>query len=123
MKTVLSLRAFHVDPAESYLLAHESISFKYWHPEDEDVVRFLALVTDPAKVPVFVHCWHGSDRTGMMCAIYRVAVQGWSKEEALREMTAGPFEYHASMSHLVRYVRDADIDELARRAGLKSKVR
>jgi protein tyrosine phosphatase (PTP) superfamily phosphohydrolase (DUF442 family) len=122
VKTVVSLRAFHGDPAEAYLLAHESISFKYWHPEDEDVVRFLAIATDPARVPVFVHCWHGADRTGMMCAIYRIAVEGWTKDEALREMTAGPFDFHASMAHLARYVRESDIDALARRAGLKPRA-
>src|SRR5690349_7313267 len=58
VKTVLSLRAFNDD--ESLLpgtrLAHPRIRFSTWHPEDEDVVRFLRIVTDPKNAPVFVHC-------------------------------------------------------------------
>ena len=36
--------------------------------------------------PILVHCHHGEDRTGVMVAAYRVAVQGWSVTKALREM-------------------------------------
>jgi protein tyrosine/serine phosphatase len=50
-----------------------------------DVVKFLQIVTDPEKVPVFVHCQHGADRTGVMAASYRIIVQGWSKDQALRK--------------------------------------
>jgi hypothetical protein len=122
VRTVISLRAFHIDPRDIGGLAHETIWFKFWHPEDEDVVRFLRIATDPARQPVFVHCQHGSDRTGMMCAIWRVAVDGWSKADAVREMTAGPFGYHPEMKHLVRYVESADISELCRRAGIACAV-
>jgi protein tyrosine/serine phosphatase len=118
VRTVLSLRAFHRDPRDVTALAHKSISFKFWHPEDEDVARFLRIATDPKQQPVFVHCQHGADRTGMMCAIWRVAVEGWSKEDAVREMTTGPFGYHPEMKHLAEYVRSADIDALCRRAGI-----
>jgi protein tyrosine phosphatase (PTP) superfamily phosphohydrolase (DUF442 family) len=118
VRTVVSLRAFHSDPSDVGDLRAESISFKFWHPEDEDVARFLRIVTDPANQPVFVHCQHGSDRTGMMIAIWRIAVEGWTKDEALREMTSGPYGYHENMAHLVRYVRNADVAELCRRAGI-----
>ena len=42
----------------------------------KDVVRFLKIVTDPESGSVLVHCLHGADRTGTMCALYRVAVEG-----------------------------------------------
>jgi hypothetical protein len=32
----------------------------------------------------YVHCRHGKDRTGMVCAIYRLC-RGWSLDKALRE--------------------------------------
>lgn len=32
----------------------------------------------------YVHCYHGRDRTGMVCAIYRIH-SGWSLEKALKE--------------------------------------
>lgn len=120
VKSVLSLRGFHDDdvPVEAGL-AHERISFKAWHAEDEDVVRFLRFVADPAHQPVFVHCQWGADRTGMMCAIERVALEGWSKDDALAEMTQGGFGFHPEWQNLVQYVRELDVERLAREAGLR----
>ncbi len=119
VRSVLSLRGFHADPLpEGSTLAYERISFKSWHPEDEDVVRFLRFVNDPAHQPVFVHCQWGADRTGMMCAIWRVASCGWSKDEALAEMTEGGFGFHPIWSNLVEYVRRVDVERLAAQAGI-----
>jgi hypothetical protein len=39
----------------------------------------------------FVHCSHGQDRTGIVVALYRVKVQGWSKADAEKEMLAHGF--------------------------------
>lgn len=36
--------------------------------------------------PVFVHCAHGSDRTGCMIGLWRVRHDGWSYEDAYKEM-------------------------------------
>jgi protein tyrosine/serine phosphatase len=120
VKTVLSLRAFNDD--ESLLaetkLDHPRIRFHTWHPEDEDVVAFLRIATDPARAPVFVHCQHGSDRTGTMIAIYRVAVQGWDKEEAIREMTGGGYGFHPLWENLKDYLRRLDIEAIRRAAGI-----
>jgi len=35
--------------------------------------------------PVFLHCLHGADRTGAMCAIYRTTMEDWSNKEAIKE--------------------------------------
>ena len=35
--------------------------------------------------PVYVHCRHGSDRTGMAIAIYRIQSENWSPQKALVE--------------------------------------
>jgi protein tyrosine phosphatase (PTP) superfamily phosphohydrolase (DUF442 family) len=120
IKTVVNLRSFHSDRKEigSTGLGYEHIYMKAWHPEDKEVVRFLQIVTDEARTPVFVHCQHGADRTGTMCAIYRIAVQGWSKQEAVDEMTKGGFGFHGIWANLLDYLRDLDIDEMKRRAGL-----
>lgn len=37
-------------------------------------------------LPIYVHCKHGVDRTGFICAAYRVLVEGWDVEDALQEM-------------------------------------
>ena len=78
IRTMVNLRSFHSDLKEigDTGLTYEHIYMKVWHAEDEEVVRFLQIVTDPKRQPVLVHCQHGSDRTGTMCAIYRIAVEG-----------------------------------------------
>ena len=38
-----------------------------------------------SKQPVYVHCRHGSDRTGMACAMYRIQKEGWDADKALNE--------------------------------------
>lgn len=120
IKTVVNLRAFHSD--KEHLagtgLAYESISFKTWHPEEEDMVAFLKIVTDTAKQPVFVHCQHGADRTGTMCALYRMAVEGWPADEAIKEMKEGGFGFHAIWQNLEPFLRGLNIAELKKKAGM-----
>jgi tyrosine-protein phosphatase SIW14 len=120
IKTIVNLRSFHSDRGEigDTGLSYEHIYMKTWHAEDEEVVRFLKIVTDPNRTPAFVHCQRGADRTGTMCAIYRVAVQGWSKDEAIEEMTKGGFGFYSGWKNLINHIRELDIEEIKSRAGL-----
>ena len=120
VRTIVNLRSFHSDRDEMGDLQfnYEHISMKAWHAEDEDIVRFLKIVSDEGNAPVFVHCEHGADRTGTMCAVYRIAVQGWSREDALEEMRDGGYGFHGVWRNLVRYIHKLDIAEMKRRAGL-----
>lgn len=122
LKTIINLRSFHSDRDETIAagLAYEHIYMKPWHPEEDEVVHFLKIVTDPKRTPVLVHCKHGADRTGTMIAVYRIAVQGWSKIEATREMTQGGFGYHPIWSLLPLWVQTLDIDRIKRQAGIPS---
>ena len=54
--------------------------------------RFLALVADPQRHPVLVHCEQGFHRTGVLCAAYRLRVCKWPLEKALAELRAAGFE-------------------------------
>jgi tyrosine-protein phosphatase SIW14 len=87
-------------------------------PTKEQVVEFLKAATDTKRQPVYFHCKYGSDRTGTMCAIYRIAVDGWSKQAAIDEMTRGGFGYHW-WTGLTKFVREIDVDWLRERVGLK----
>ena len=120
IKTVVNLRSLHSDRDEisDTGLAYEHIRMKTWNPETEDVVRFLKVVTDSNRTPVFVHCQRGADRIGMMCAIYRAAVQGWSEAEAAEEMTKGGFGFYSGWQDLIDYVLKLDVDEIRRGAAL-----
>lgn len=119
--TIVNLRSFHSDRDEigTAGLGYEHIYMKAWHPERKEIVRFLQIVTDPKRTPVLVHCQHGADRTGAMCALYRVAVQGWTKEEALREMIQGGFGFHEVWQNLPAWIADLDIESIRRDAGIK----
>ncbi len=125
IKTVISLRAFHsdTDEAQSTKLQIERIRFNTWHPENEDVVRFLKLVTQTNNGPYLVHCLHGADRTGTMIAIYRMAVQGWKREDAIQEMTRGEFGYHAVWVNLIRYLNKLDVDALRKEARIPAPIK
>lgn len=60
-----------------------------WHcpfPSDAIFARFLKVIHEHPKEKVFVHCRLGDDRTGMAIAAYRMANEGWSADEALKEM-------------------------------------
>ena len=53
-------------------------------PTDAQVAKVLALI-DSSPSPVFVHCEHGADRTGMIVACYRQRHDHWRAERALAE--------------------------------------
>jgi protein tyrosine/serine phosphatase len=123
VRSVINLRAAHSDRAQMRAagvgLRYHHVSFKPWHPEDEDVIEFLRILADPANLPAFVHCQHGADRTGTMVAIYRIVAEGWTVEEALAEMTGGGFGFHRVWRGLKTYLRQMDAEALAVKAGLR----
>jgi protein tyrosine/serine phosphatase len=121
IKTVINLRESHTDDDEigGLPLKAVHIPVSTWDLGDAQVVAFLRAATKSENQPVFVHCRHGSDRTGTMCAIYRIVVQGWNREEAIREMMAGDMGFHAVFENLPEYIRGADLDRIRREAGLK----
>lgn len=83
------------------------------HVDDAQVLKALrAIQTAESHGPVLMHCKHGSDRTGLIAAMYRVVVQGWSKEDALSEMTQGGFGDSTHFKDGVRYMMQADADKL-----------
>jgi protein tyrosine/serine phosphatase len=52
-------------------------------PSAEQVTTFINM-PDLAS-PVYVHCEEGKGRTGCMVAAFRVLIQGWTPEAALKE--------------------------------------
>jgi protein tyrosine/serine phosphatase len=118
IKTVINLRGFHSDKSLLKLtgLKAEHIRFNTWNAEDEDVVQFLKIISNTNAGPFLIHCQHGADRTGTMVAMYRMAVQGWTKDAAIKEMTTGGYGYHRVWSNLIRYLKSVDVAVLCRKA-------
>src|SRR6266851_7483612 len=79
-----------------------------WHcpfPRDEVFARFLKLLRDNPGKKVFVHCRLGDDRDGMMIASYRMGIEAWSAEEAMKETQTFGFTraHHFICPGLARY--------------------
>jgi tyrosine-protein phosphatase SIW14 len=58
----------------------------FWTPNDSEVNQIEAIMADPARRPIFVHCQHGQDRTGLIVGLYRVFTEHQSPAAAYREM-------------------------------------
>lgn len=116
IKTVINLRAFHNDRDESKGtgLLNEELSVNAWSIEDEDVVRVLRILQDESKGPFLIHCQHGADRTGVMCAMYRMTVQNWPREKAIAELQNGGYGFHPIWKNIIRYLEKVDVEKIRR---------
>jgi len=106
IRTVINLRTCHGErrAVEAAGMRYVEIPMSFWRDVDPAVVRkALSAMTDPANQPVFVHCSRGADRMGVVAAVYRMEVDGWSEAEAEAEMEA--FGFHEIWSQLKEYVR------------------
>lgn len=114
IKTIVNLRAGHSDKdlLGDSGLTYEQISLRAWRVKDKDIVKFLKIVTDKNRQPVFFHCQHGADRTGIMCAVYRIVIEGWTKEDAIKEMKNGGYGFHTIWTNLVSQIKRLDIDAI-----------
>ncbi len=120
IRTVVNLRTGDddVELLEGLGLGYEHIPMEADAFSDADVARFLGVVADRERLPAFVHCLHGADRTGLVVGAYRVVVQGWSREEAVAEMTGGGFGYHRVWKKPVAWLETFDVDDVRQMAGL-----
>jgi protein tyrosine phosphatase (PTP) superfamily phosphohydrolase (DUF442 family) len=74
-------------------------------PKDGTFAKFLRVIRENQGKKVFVHCRLGDDRTGMAVAAYRMAEEGWSADEAMKEMKAFGFtaQHHAICPGMADY--------------------
>lgn len=74
-------------------------------PKDEAFAKFLRVLRENPGKKAFVHCRLGDDRTGMAVAAYRMAEEGWTAEEAMKEMKAFGFStmHHGMCPGLADY--------------------
>ena len=86
-------------------MQYVSLPWRCPFPKDEVFAKFLTLIRENPDKKVFVHCRLGEDRTGMAVASYRMAEEGWSAEDAMKEMRAFGFSkaHHAICPWLAGY--------------------
>jgi protein tyrosine phosphatase (PTP) superfamily phosphohydrolase (DUF442 family) len=95
IKTIVNLRDKHSDAplVEGLGFNLVDVPMTAWGFSEEDIVKALKAIESAPK-PVLVHCQYGADRTGVVMAMYRIVVQGWTKKDALAEMTKGGYGFH-----------------------------
>ncbi len=90
----------------------ESLGMKYvsipWsgrdNPSSSQVVEFLDFVRTKPQAKIFFNFQRGADRTGVMIAAYRIAVEHKPANEAVAEMRQFHYD-HFWLPQLERYVR------------------
>jgi protein tyrosine/serine phosphatase len=117
IRTVINLRDNHDDLEEATgtRLRLLQVEMSVWEVEPERLARVLALLREKEHGPFVIHCQHGSDRTGLMCAFYRVVEQGWKREDAIREMREGGYGFHKLLVNFVRHAQRMDIEKVRQR--------
>ena len=77
-------------------------------PTEEQLDHYFDILLFPLNYPIWMHCQGGSDRTGVMTAVYRLEFQNWSKFDAIMEMLRYfhiPPLYPALTTYIYHYER------------------
>jgi len=94
VRTVIDLRTSESEKAQVEAAGMKAIAVPIEMTRKglrEKVDQVVALMADPANQPVYVHCRHGQDRTGIVVAAYRMTQDNWSLKEVEAEMQAFGF--------------------------------
>lgn len=112
---VLNLRNRHSDDDEAAgtKLKLHRLKMKAHSLSEDQLISALRIIHN-RKGPLVFHCHHGSDRTGAVCAMYRIVFQGVSKQKAIKEMTEGGFGFHRIYKNIIRRIEKADIERIKR---------
>lgn len=112
ISTIVDLRSEGPDKVAWERHQVESLGMRFVHipltgwspPTDEQVAEFLALFHSNPQQKIFVHCRLGEDRTGVFVATYRMALEKWTPEQAMKEMYFFGFNgfLHPAMKTFVR---------------------
>ncbi len=52
-------------------------------PKPETLEQFFRVMDNPDSYPVLLHCYHGTGRTELLAAVYRMEYLDWSVEKAV----------------------------------------
>ncbi|MBK9203166.1 MAG: dual specificity protein phosphatase family protein [Candidatus Obscuribacter sp.] len=119
IKTIIDLRAEtpmsrqERNEAKTLGLDYINLPMSDKAPTDKQVKTFIdtTRLARDNSAPVFVHCAHGSDRTGCLIGIWRVTEDNYSYDQAYKEMRKywfGPKFVNLSQAVQKRATRTAD---------------
>ena len=114
IKEVLNLRELHDDKkymTGSGLVLHR-VKMNTNNVTEKQIIDSLRIINN-RKGSILIHCWHGSDRTGITIAAYRIIYNNWTKPQALDEMINGGYGYHSSIyPDLVTLIEDLNVAKI-----------
>lgn len=121
IKEVLNLRYFHSDKDDiknADITLHR-VKMNAGSVTEKQLVDALRVIKQ-RKGPVLVHCWHGSDRTGVTVAAYRVIFNNWPKSQALDEMKNGGYGYHSRIyPGLVTLIENLNVSKIRKQLAIE----
>jgi protein tyrosine phosphatase (PTP) superfamily phosphohydrolase (DUF442 family) len=103
VKTIVNLTSDDAQQDEKSMTESAGMSYfqipmtTHTPPTTAQLSEFLRIVNDPANQPVYVHCVGGRHRTGVMTATYRMTHEGWTADQAFKEMKQ--YKFGADMLH------------------------
>jgi len=112
IKTIVNLRGWFSDEdeIEGTKLRLIEVGMSAGRVDEEKLIVVLRALNDPAGAPYFVHCWHGSDRTGLVVAVHRIVFEGWTRAAAIDELLHGGYGFHAMYDDILSYLRTFDVE-------------
>jgi len=121
IRTIINLRAEYSDAKLVKGLGFELVEIPLSASSftQEEILSVLRAIEKSAK-PVLMHCQHGSDRTGVVSAAYRILYQGWTKDEAIAELKDGGFGFHRFYVNIPAFIRNLDVARTKARLAPKS---
>jgi uncharacterized protein (TIGR01244 family) len=120
VKTIINLTSDDAEADESAMA--EQAGLKYVQipmttnkaPTSAQLAEFMKIVNDASSQPVYVHCVGGRHRTGVMTAAYRMTQDGWTADQAFKEMK--DYKFGADFLHpeFKKFVYGYSAQQLAR---------
>jgi tyrosine-protein phosphatase SIW14 len=114
VKSILNLRQYNSDDKEARgtTLQLYHIRMNAGRINDEQMIEALSVISRAPK-PVLVHCWHGSDRTGAVVAMYRIVFENWTKQAAIDELMQPQYGHHETVyRNIARYIEQVDVEAI-----------
>jgi protein-tyrosine phosphatase len=101
IKTIVNLRKSNPDKKQfpDFQLAHAPMNAATATPA-QIALALHEIRTAQTQGNVLLHCLHGSDRTGVVIAMYRVIYQNWSITDAKTEMIQGGYGFNRLLTNL-----------------------
>lgn len=119
IKTVISLRGSpgRTDYYEPEAETAAKLNLKFvpvpmsdeYYPLPSELKEIFQVFQDPNNYPVLIHCRVGTDRTGMIAALYERVYMNKSVEESLKQLTVANWHVRflrPAMSDFVRKFKD-----------------